>query len=258
MPPFCTGAWPYTIRSGDTLWLIAKRFNITTEALMSANPKLNENNLQIGQIICIPQEYRSSHKPPQSVSKCISEAQQMLSDQIRLLWEQHVYWTRLFILSAAFGLPDMELVANRLLRNPKDFEAALKPYYGESAAAQFAELLTSHLKIAAELVNAAKAGDNAAAADAEKRWYANADEIADFLGSINPYWSAQEWQKMLYDHLAMTKTEAVDILSAKYADSIDVLENIERQALVMADAMTQGIVKQFPRRFENTGAFPRR
>ena len=153
------------------------------------------------------------------------------------------------ILSMAFGLPDTEFVTNRLLRNPKDFEAALRQYYGGNVAAKFAELFTSHLTIAAELVQAAKAGDSAAATDAEKRWYANADQIAAFLGSINPYWSAQEWQKMLYDHLAMTKDEAVDILTQKYADSINMFENIERQALDMADMMTQGIVKQFPQYF---------
>ena len=168
---------------------------------------------------------------------------------MRLLWEQHVYWTRMVILSIAFNLPDAEFVTNRLLRNPKDFEAALKPFYGENIAARFAELFTNHLTIAGELVKAAKANDSAAAADAEKRWYANADQIAAFLGSINLYWSALEWQRMLYNHLAMTKAEAVDILTQKYAESIDVFENIEREALAMADMMTQGIVRQFPQYF---------
>ena len=216
---------------------------------MTVNPMLHENTLRVGQVICIPQERRSNRMPLQPVSMGSSKAQQMLSNHMRLLWEQHVYWTRLFILSTVFGLPDTELVANRLLRNPKDFEAVLKPLYGESIAAKFAELFTSHLTIAAELVKTAKAGDSAAAADAEKRWYANADEIADFLGNINPYWSAQEWRKMLYDHLAMTKTEAVDILTSKYGDSINVFENIEQEALMMADTMTQGIVKHFPQHF---------
>ncbi len=187
--------------------------------------------------------------PSQFIPECISKTQQTLSNRMRLLWEQHVYWTRLFILSIAFGLPDVEFVTNRLLRNPKDFEAALKPFYGGNIAAKFAELFTSHLTIAAELVMAAKAGDNAAAADAERRWYANADEIAAFLSSINPYWSAQEWRKMLYDHLAMTKTEAVDILTQKYEDSINTFDRIEQQALMMADVMTQGLVKQFPQQF---------
>ncbi len=180
----------------------------------------------------------------------ISKAEQTLSNHMRLLWEQHVYWTRMAVLSTVFGLPDVEFVTNRLLRNPKDFEAALRPFYGEDIAAQFAALLTTHLEIAGELVQAAKAGDSAAAADAEKRWYANADQIAAFLDSINPYWSEQEWQKLLHDHLAMTKTEAVDIITQKYVDSINVFENIEQEALVMADLMTQGIVKQFPQYFK--------
>lgn len=125
----------------------------------------------------------------------------------------------------------------------------MKPFYGENIAAVFAELFTRHLTIAAELVNAARAGDSAAVADAERRWYANADEIAAFLSNINPYWSVQEWQKMLYNHLAMTKAEAVAILTQKYEDSINIFGNIEQEALMMADAMTRGLTRQFPQNF---------
>lgn len=120
------------------------------------------------------------------------------------------------------------------------------PLYGDSAASRFEELLTSHLTIAAQLVSAAKAGDARAAADVEQMWYANADEIAVFLGRINPYWSMQQWQTMLYEHLALTKTEAVNILTGKYAECISVFDQIEMQALEMADVMTYGIVMQFP------------
>lgn len=245
MPPCPSGTYPYAIHSGDSLWLIAQRFHTTIQEIASVNPGLDINTLYIGQIICIPQRYGQMPAQPMGISR----AEQALSNHMRLLWEQHIYWTRMVILSMAFDLPDVEFVTNRLLRNPKDFEAALRPFYGEDLAAKFAELFTSHLTIAAELVKAAKAGDSAAAADAEKRWYANADQIAVFLGSINPFWSVQEWQKMLYDHLAMTKTEAVDILTQKYADSIRIFESIEQEALVMADMMTQGIARQFPQYF---------
>lgn len=179
----------------------------------------------------------------------ISKAQVGLNNYMRLLWEQHVVWTRLTILSIVFSLPDVDLVTNRLLRNPKDFAAVLRPLYGEQAAARFEDLFTSHLVIAAELVKAAKAGDTSAAAGAEKRWYANADEIAAFLASINPYWSEQEWKTMLYQHLALTKTEAVNMLTGKYAEGITVFDQIEKQALEMADVMTSGIIKQFPNKF---------
>jgi hypothetical protein len=227
--------------------LIAQRFHTTVQEIASANPGLDLNFLSIGQLICVPNGY--SQMPAQPSARGICKAEQTLSNRMRLLWEQHIYWTRLVILGLVFGLPDTEASTNRLLRNPSDFEAALRPLYGEDAAAKFAELLTSHLAIAAELVKAAKAGDSAAAADAEKRWYANADQIAVFLGSINPYWSVQEWKRFLYDHLAMTKAEAVDILTQKYEDSGSEFENIEREALAMADTMTQGIERQFPQSF---------
>ncbi len=48
------GTTPYTVRAGDTFYLLAIRFNTTVEAIMRANPNVDPNNLQIGQVICIP------------------------------------------------------------------------------------------------------------------------------------------------------------------------------------------------------------
>ncbi|KAB1440214.1 acetylglutamate kinase [Candidatus Galacturonibacter soehngenii] len=165
---------------------------------------------------------------------------------MRLLWEQHVYWTRMFLISVAFDLANKEFVTNRLLQNPKDFQASLIPFYGREIASKFEELLTAHFVIAAELVNAAKEGDTTAATDAEKRWYQNADQIAQFLSEINPFWSMKVWQKMLYTHLALTKEEAVNILTQQYETSITDFDKIEKQALEMADMMTKGMIQQFP------------
>lgn len=249
MQAYSNGNLPYTIQGGDTLWLIAQRFHTTIQAIMAENPKLNENNLRFGQVIYIPQKSRSKQASPQHFSNGTIKAEQILSDRFRLLWEQHVYWTRQLILSMVFDLPDTEFVTNRLLRNPKDFAAVLRLFFEEDVVSKFVELFTEHLTIAAELVQAAKSGDSAAATDAEKRWYTNASQIANFLESINPYWSAQEWQRLLYDHLAMTKEEVVNMLTQKYADSISVFDNIEQEALAMADTMTRGIVKLFPQYF---------
>ncbi|MBW9146595.1 acetylglutamate kinase [Clostridium sp. CM027] len=162
-----------------------------------------------------------------------------------MLWEQHIVWTRMTITSIIKDLPDVDFVTKRLLRNPTDFKLVLKPFYGDEIASQFSELFKSHLVIAAQLVKAAKAGYSKEAADAEKRWYANADEIAVFLARINPYWSQENWKTMLYEHLAMTKAEAIDILTNNYERSIAVYDEIENQALKMADVMAEGIVRQF-------------
>ena len=175
----------------------------------------------------------------------ITKAEVDLMNNIRMLWEQHGVWTRMAIMSMVLGLPDEELVINRLLQNPVDFANALKIFYGDKIASKFSDLLKSHLVIAAQLVKAAKAGDNKSAIEAEKKWYENADEIADFLSYINPYWSSESWKTMLHEHLALVKAEAVAMLTKDYAAGIKVYDKIESQALEMADMMAHGIIKQF-------------
>ncbi len=167
-----------------------------------------------------------------------------LLETVRRLWMKHVFWTRLFIISAASNLPDIRPVTDRLLRNPKDFAAALRPLYGDRVAQTFDDLLTQHLTIAADLVNAAKAGNSALAAQKRAAWFANADSIAGFLAGINPFWNSETWRSMLYDHLRMTENEAVQTLNRRYAESIAQFDAIQEQALRMADEMGYGIIRQ--------------
>src|SRR5690554_3399670 len=52
----CPNGFLYTIRAGDTFFTLAQRFGTTVQAIQQANPGVNPNNLQIGQVICIPQD----------------------------------------------------------------------------------------------------------------------------------------------------------------------------------------------------------
>ncbi|MCX7921946.1 MAG: LysM peptidoglycan-binding domain-containing protein [Clostridia bacterium] len=52
--PSCPEGNYYTIKIGDTLYSIAKFFNISLDDLIEANPGINPNSLRIGQVICIP------------------------------------------------------------------------------------------------------------------------------------------------------------------------------------------------------------
>ena len=171
--------------------------------------------------------------------------QLQLSNTFRRLWNEHILWTRLFILSTAFGLPDLKFVTDRLLQNPDDFAKELKPFYGDRIAMRFKQLLTEHLSIAAQLVKAAKAGNTAEADKQRKRWYANARDIAKFLDSINPFWSEREWEVLVFEHLRMTENEAAYILTGQYAKGIKEYDDIQAEALKMADIMSSGIIRQF-------------
>ncbi len=117
-------------------------------------------------------------------------AQVAFHDAMRKLWEDHVTWTRLAIVTFAADYGGFNATAARLLQNQVDIGDAIKPFYGDAAGAQLTALLHDHITIAVEILQAAKAGDTAAFDEAKDRWYENAKDIADFLSAANPeFWS---------------------------------------------------------------------
>lgn len=173
------------------------------------------------------------------------------AETMRDLWVDHIVWTRQFIVDSASNLSSLNDTTNRLLKNQEDIGNAIKPYYGDEAGNQLTDLLKSHILIAADLVNAAKAGNDSAVADADERWSDNADEIAAFLADANPNWGEEELSDMLHDHLNVTRAEAVARLQGNYAADIEAFDAVHAQAMHMADALSDGIIAQFPQRFED-------
>jgi hypothetical protein len=180
----------------------------------------------------------------------ISQKELALRNDMRKLWEDHITWTRLAIISLTTESPDTEATVGRLLQNQADLGDAIKPFYGEAAGDELTRLLRDHIFIAAEIIAAAKAGDADGVADGQARWRANADEIAAFLNAANPReWNFRELQEMLYEHLNLTTTEVVARLTADWEADVAAYDQIHLQALEMADMLSTGIIEQFPRRF---------
>lgn len=171
-------------------------------------------------------------------------------NKMRKLWEDHITWTRMFIVSSVAGLPDADTAAGRLLRNQDHIGNAIKPYYGEAAGDQLSALLREHILIAADILTAAKDGDSAGVEEANARWHDNADEIADFLSAANrANWPRAEMRSMMAGHLEWTLNEAVARLNANWAGDVKAYNHIHRDILHMADMLSIGIIKQFPGRF---------
>ncbi len=180
-----------------------------------------------------------------------SSKQAAFHDAMRKLWEDHITWTRIFIISAAGDLPDKATATNRLLQNQVDVGNAIKPYYGEDAGNKLTALLKEHITTAAEVVAAAKANDKAKLDDANRRWFANADQIAEFLSSANPKsWPKADMQSMMHEHLNLTTQEAVARLHSDWAADVKAYDSVHEQILKMADQLAMGIVAQFPEKFK--------
>jgi hypothetical protein len=171
-------------------------------------------------------------------------------DQMRKLWEDHVTWTRLAIVTFADDSRGFDATATRLLQNQIDIGDAIKPFYGDAAGTELTSLLHDHITIAVEILRDVKAGNAAAFQSADARWYANANAIADFLAAANPrFWPDAMMRADMKTHLDQTLTEAADELNGNYAASVTDYEAVHLHILAMADMLSSGIIGQFPDHF---------
>ena len=183
-------------------------------------------------------------------TRALTQKQVALHDGMRRLWEDHITWTRLAIISLTTDSPDTEATVGRLLQNQTDIGNAVKPFYGRKAGNELTNQLRKHILIAAEVIAAAKAGDSAKLDDAQARWAKNGDDIAAVLASVNPrYWKLGAMKAELRMHLKLTTDEVVARLHGDWNADVAAYEKVHTHMLHLSDVLSDGLMKQFPRRF---------
>jgi hypothetical protein len=178
------------------------------------------------------------------------EAAAALKRDMRKLWTDHVLWTRVYVMEAVADQPDATAAANRLMKNQEDIGAAVAKYYGAPAGQQLTTLLKDHISIAVDLVKAAKAGDKTAQKAADDRWQQNADQIATFLSKANPNLPKATVLDLMKTHLKTTTDEVVARLTKNWDEDVRAFDRVYDHILMMSDAISDGIVKQFPDKFK--------
>lgn len=235
---YCPNPVTYTLKRGDTLYRLSLMYKTTVQAILSLNPGLDPYNLRIGSTILIcPAEDFADYEPSNGGQNRRPDPR--TRDRMRKAWSQHVYWTRMFLISNAERLADLNDVVARLMRNPADIAAIYADYYGSGIAKTVERLLKEHLQIGGELITALRDGSPADAL--KKQWYQNAADMADFFATVSPHYHRDELLKMLYTHLDLTTREVLARLSGNYPADIAAFDEIEREALMMADYFAAGI-----------------
>lgn len=168
---------------------------------------------------------------------------------MRRLWADHVIWTRMYIIASVGRTLDANAAAGRLLRNQEDIGKAIMPFYGENAGNKLMELLKQNIMIAIDLVAAAKSDDNTKFIEYDRKWTANAEDIASFLSGANPNWPKKDLADLLNLHLKLTKDEAVARLKKDWNGDIKTFDEIFTEAMAIADVLSEGVIKQFPNKF---------
>jgi hypothetical protein len=198
--------------------------------------------------LSVPLAAQSTPRQPAAGTASMSAAAALRQD-MRKLWTDHVVWTRDYIIAAVGGHPDAQAAAARLMRNQEDIGNAVGSVYGAAAGQQLTSLLKQHISIAVDLIKAAKAGDAAAQKAADAKWQQNGVDIADFLSKANPNWPRATLVDMMRRHLSTTTDEVVARLKGDWEADVRAYDEVYRHILAMSDALSDGIIKQFPDKF---------
>jgi hypothetical protein len=179
-----------------------------------------------------------------------SSAAMTLRQDMRRLWTDHVVWTRAYVVAATGDQPDAQAAAGRLMKNQEDIGAAVATFYGKPAGDQLTTLLKEHIAIAVDIIKFAKAGDKASQGQASAKWAKNGEAIAAFLSKANPNWPQAVLAEMMNKHLSTTTDEVVARLTKNWDADVRAYDAVYTHILMMADALSAGIIKQFPAKFK--------
>lgn len=132
------GLFPYTIRRGDTLWMIAQRYYTSVAAIRAANPGLNPQNLTVGQTICVPS--RRAPRPPVTPppSRCPVGLRTHVVQRNDSLWliAQRYCTTVETILALNRGLTPGNLRVGQVLLIPAGYNLSNLPFWFRSQDVQ--------------------------------------------------------------------------------------------------------------------------
>lgn len=154
-------------------------------------------------------------------------------------------WRRAFLVSFASDLGDREAIGLRLYQAPTDIGNILSVFFGETIARRVEGMMREQLVLWIQILFAEKVEDRDLIDRNTRQLYENVDRMAAYLAEINPYWDEATWKKILHNYYETGLLESVAYLAGRYEDEIILYENLESQALNIADYMAYGISRYF-------------
>ena len=168
----------------------------------------------------------------------------------RDLWLGHIFWVR-NVSVAAIDKNDSAIQAaeQQAVANAQALAMSIEPFYGAAAKDKFFKLLAGHYGAVKAYLTATVSGDAPAQVKATQSLTSNADEIATFLSSANPYLSKDAVQGLLLAHGGHHIQQIQQLKDRKYGAEAQTWEEMKKHVYQIADATAAALAKQFARKF---------
>lgn len=169
---------------------------------------------------------------------------------IRDLWVGHIFWVREVVVhTSAKDTAGAAAAEQQVVANAKQIAGAFEPFYGKAATDKLFNLLAGHYGAVKAHATATLAGDQPTAKKALDEMLANASEIAKFLAAANPNLPEATLKSLLTAHGAHHVQQNQEIAAHKYAEEARTWEAMKNHLYTVADALADGLAKQFPDKF---------
>jgi hypothetical protein len=175
---------------------------------------------------------------------------------MRLFWRRLTIWTRIYIISRYLGIGTAEVAFERLYLENLDFGDMLRIHFTRSTSDNYSQLLNQFSIGLRELITSLIQEDLDAARQNIDRLLQNANQRAEFLKSINPYFDEEEWRALLTTYLQDTIQEANLFASEDYRMDIEYFDRLMVLSNTMGDAFAQALYDYITSGVQITDALP--
>ena len=173
-----------------------------------------------------------------------------MKKDFRDLWLGHIYWVQHAVLdNAKNSQAERAAVKKEIDSNTKQIASAITPFYGEARSQQFLNLLDLNISAVREYSEATVAGNKSQQDAALVRLASNADDFGAFFSSINPHLSESTVRGLISAHGAHHVLQINQYQKKDYAHLDETWKMMREHVYVIADTLTDALVKQFPDKF---------
>lgn len=192
----------------------------------------------------LPLKIAAAHEAPAASEAAPPSA---LGATLRGLWLGHVEATRSYLFAVHDQRPGQaKAAADQVVANAKSIAGAVGNFYGKAAGEQMLTLLAGHWGAVKAYTDASAIGDERGREQAMQDLNANAERIADFLAGANPYLPRPALLGLLATHGAHHIAQIQQVTAGDLPAEAKTWQAMRAHMLVIADALAEGLVKQFP------------